>query len=103
MPETKKPDDELKALLSAYRVSPPDAALVGRILASGQQRMTLRKRVTRWLLGAGLVGLGLAGGLTGAAMVAVIMPSHSTVRADYETAFGSIQPDGEASHMQEVQ
>lgn len=103
MPELKNSDAELKALLSAYRVAPPDAALAGRILQSGQTHVTIRRRIARWLVGAGLVGLGLAGGLTGAATVAVLLPSQTLMRTDYETAFGSIQPDGELSQMQEVQ
>ncbi|WP_137135433.1 hypothetical protein [Rhizobium sp. FKY42] len=103
MPETHNLDEDLKALLSTYRVAPPDAALVGRILEGGQQRLTVRNRLTRWLVGAGLVGLGLAGGLTGAATVAIVLPSQSIIRTDYDTAFGSIQPDGDTSHMQEVQ
>ncbi|MBB4142885.1 hypothetical protein [Rhizobium rhizoryzae] len=103
MPESKDRDKQLEALLSTYRVAPPDAALVGRILESGQRRLTMRNRMIRWLIGAGLVGLGLAGGLTGATAVAFMLPSQSIIRTDYDTAFGSIQPDGDTSHMQEVQ
>lgn len=103
MPEFKNSDEELKALLAAYRVAPPDAALAGRILQSGQRPMTIRKRIVRWMVGAGLVGLGLAGGLTGAATVAVLLPGQTVIRTDFETAFGSIQPDSEFNQMQEVQ
>ena len=103
MREIQDAEEPLKALLASYRVAPPDAALTGRILESGQRRLTFRNRMARWLMGAGLVGLGLAGGLTGAATVAIMLPGQSFIRTDYDTAFGSIQTDGESGHMQEVQ
>lgn len=100
-----KPDAErqLQALLASYRVDAPDAALVGAVLTAGNRRMSLRRRWQRWLVGAGLIGVGLAGGLTGAVAVAVITPHEPLTHTDLETAFGTVQGDVDAARVQEEQ
>lgn len=103
MSDTHKSDRALQDLLGSYRVEMPDAALTGKILNLGVQQKAKRKRIRNWLIGAGLVGIGLAGGLSGAATVAIITPMQPYVRADQETAFGMVQTDNEAYRLQEEQ
>ena len=80
MAENRNMDKELKALLGTYSVPPPDSALIGRVLKSGQQHVSFRRRMSRWVMGAGLVGLGLAGGVNGAGNGGVVLPSQTFVR-----------------------
>lgn len=102
---SEKPDAErqLDALLASYRVAEPDTALTGAILASGTRHVAKRRRLRQWLMGAGLIGLGLAGGLTGAVAVAIITPREPMMQAELETAFGSVQVDSDAGKFQEEQ
>ncbi|RWX81093.1 hypothetical protein EPK99_01815 [Neorhizobium lilium] len=91
----------LDAFLALSATSLPPAALTGRILQSADKRITLRRRLQRWLVGAGLVGVGLAGGLTGALAVAVVAPPPQIPIADTATAFGNIMTEAEIA--QEIQ
>ncbi|MFD1745422.1 hypothetical protein ACFSE1_08130 [Rhizobium helianthi] len=103
MPETHDTDRTFERLLTSYRVAEPDAVLMGRILNLGAQQAARRTRRRHWMIGAGLVSLGLAGGLSGAVTVAIITPIEPYVRADQETAFGLVQGESEASRLQEEQ
>ncbi len=106
----------LDALLSRYQAPSPSPALVGRVLpqaafAAAGRRATLQKRLRAWWMGAGLVGLGLAGGLTGAIAVSVIMPSQPMPFGDggmaggitigmagnADTAFGTVSGDNDVT------
>lgn len=86
---------KLDALLDCYEPSGPSSALTGRIMETAGRRVTLRRRLQRWFVGAGLVGVGLAGGLTGAFVVAVVMPPHPPTMTETATAFGNIMAEGE--------
>lgn len=103
MSETPKTDRALHELLKSYKVPEPDAALTGKILSFGTYQAEKRRRIRNWLIGAGLIGVGLAGGLSGAATVAVVIPVQPYVRADQETAFGLVQTDSESYRFQEEQ
>lgn len=82
----------LDAALARLAGPPPSAALAGRLLADAERRVTIRTRLRRWLVGAGLIGIGLAGGLSGAVAVAVVLPGQgaSLEIASGDTAFGAI-------------
>ncbi|MDO1581383.1 hypothetical protein [Rhizobium oryzicola] len=86
---------KLDALLARYQPPGPSSALTGRILESAGRRVTLRRRLQRWFVGAGLIGVGLAGGLTGALVVAVVMPPHAPTMTETATAFGNIMTERE--------
>ncbi|MCF1460575.1 hypothetical protein FS827_04490 [Agrobacterium vitis] len=85
----------LDAFLALSAPPSPSAALTGRILQSADKRVTLRRRLHRWLVGAGLLGVGLAGGLTGALAVAIVAPPTQIPMTDTATAFGNIMTEGE--------
>jgi hypothetical protein len=86
----------------ALSVSPlPSVALIGRIAQSADNRVIFFRKLRQWLVGAGLVGVSLAGGLTGALAVAVIAPSPSISTPDTATAFGNVVTESEiAEEMQ---
>jgi hypothetical protein len=83
------------AFLALSATPAPTAVLTGRILQSADRRITLRRRLKRWLVGAGLIGVGLAGGLTGALAVAVFTPPPQIPITDAATAFGNIMTESE--------
>ncbi|MBT9368729.1 hypothetical protein [Rhizobium sp. CSW-27] len=85
----------LDAALAMLAAPQPKAALSGRILADAERHVTIRTRLRRWLVGAGLIGIGLAGGLTGAMAVAVVLPGQGAGLeiASGDTAFGAIDSD----------
>ncbi|MBP2547645.1 hypothetical protein J2858_000538 [Neorhizobium galegae] len=110
----------LDAILSRYQAPSPSPSLVARVLppealAAASRRATWQRRLRASWMGAGLVGLGLAGGLTGAVAVSVIMPGQPLPFSDgvvpaaltlgtagtAETAFGTIdgEPAGETNGM----
>uniref|UniRef100_UPI00310168B9 hypothetical protein n=1 Tax=Neorhizobium sp. EC2-8 TaxID=3129230 RepID=UPI00310168B9 len=65
---------QLDAVLSRLQPPSPSSELTGRILAGGETWRTRRQRFRRWAISAGLIGIGVAGGLTGAVAVVVITP-----------------------------
>ncbi|MCO5730992.1 hypothetical protein [Rhizobium sp. SSA_523] len=91
----------LRSLLGRHRIDPPGGALAGRILADGM-RMTgaasaRRRGLRRWLAGAGLVGISLAGAVSGATAVMVLSPAavgRMPVER-FETAFGALAPESQ--------
>ncbi len=83
------------AFLALSTTPAPTSALAGRILQSADRRVTLRRRLQRWLVGAGLIGVGLAGGVTGALAVAVLTPPPQIQITDTATAFGNIMTESE--------
>ncbi len=104
MTETQDKAERLDALLGSYRVPPPDSALAGRIVESGLRRARLHRRLVRAITGAGLIGIGLAGGLTGVAAVMVVMPAASFSHSEaLETAFGAVQADALMTDSGEIQ
>ncbi len=91
--------DALDAMLDAYAVPAPSSGLHARILQDGRARLASRRRGRLWWSGFGLAGLGLAGVLAGALLVAVISPppltDHTVFDAD-TTAFGDLVPSQSA-------
>lgn len=85
----------LDAFLALSASPLPSAALIGRISRSADKRVTFFRRLRQWLVGAGLVGVSLAGGLTGALAVAVVAPSPSISTPDTATAFGNVMTESE--------
>jgi hypothetical protein len=85
----------LDELLGRSASPPVSAALSARIVQTANRRVTWQRRVQRWLVGAGLIGVGLAGGLTGALAVAVVAPRNPMPMTDSATAFGNIMTEGE--------
>lgn len=91
----------LDAYLALSAAVAPPAALIERIVQSADKRTTLRGKLQQWLVGAGLAGIGLAGGFTGALAVAAVAPSPSISTPDTATAFGNVMTESEIA--QEVQ
>lgn len=87
---------QLDRALAAFRPkAEPSAALQGRILADGTARLSSRRRFVRFGLGAGMVGISLAGALTGAVAVINLTPPPSFSFGDNLTAFGNLQSENE--------
>lgn len=86
---------QLDAILFRLQPPVPPAGLAAGILADGETWRTRRQRIRRWAISAGLVGIGLAGGLTGAVAVAVITPPPALSINGTMTAFGELQFDSE--------
>jgi hypothetical protein len=89
----------LDTLLDTYATPPFSAALIGRIIAPAASRLTLQRRLRRWWLGVGFVGIGLAGGLAGAVTIVAMMPNPEprwALPAGTLTAFGAFQTDPES-------
>lgn len=91
----------MDAFLALSATPSPSAALTGRILQSADKSVTLRRRLQRWLVGIGLVGVGLAGGVTGALAVAVFASPPQIPITDTVTAFGNVMTESEIA--QEIQ
>lgn len=85
----------LDAALSSYRLPDPSARLHARILAQASSRTTRRKRLVRYGLGAGMIGISLAGALTGALAVVNLSPPPALTLGDTLTAFGNLQSESE--------
>jgi hypothetical protein len=83
------------AFLALSTTPAPTSALTDHIFQSADRRVTLRRRLQRWLVGAGLVGVGLAGGVTGALAVAILTPPPQIQITDTATAFGNIMTESE--------
>ncbi|MCY1664334.1 hypothetical protein [Rhizobium sp. SL86] len=105
MSENGNREEWLDALLARHKVQAPDSALTGRILADGLRLRQRRARIGRWLTGAGLIGIGLAGALSGATVVMVLSPSVQGLAPSetLETAFGSVQTEAQLAEIGEVQ
>lgn len=105
MTENTNREERLNALLARHRIEAPDSALAGRILADGVRLRQRRARIGRWLTGAGLIGIGLAGALSGATAVMVLSPSVPSLAPSetLETAFGSVQTEAQLAEIGEVQ
>ncbi|MQT14493.1 hypothetical protein [Segnochrobactrum spirostomi] len=91
--------DRARALddaLLRLAVPPPSRALEARVLAAGPRRVALRVKLRRLLIGSGLVGIGMAGLLTGAAAVFAITPAPVVSGSEISTAFGSLETDTRA-------
>lgn len=86
----------LDEALSRFDTPPPSRALEARVLAAGTGRIALRVKLRRLLIGSGLVGIGMAGLLTGAAAVFAIMPAPVVSGTEISTAFGSLETDTRA-------
>jgi hypothetical protein len=91
---------QLDTVLSRLQPPSPSAGLTAGILADGETWLTRRQRFRRWAISAGLIGIGLAGGLTGAVAVVVVAPPPALSINGTMTAFGELQFDGEL--MQET-
>lgn len=85
----------LDAVLSRLSPPSPSAGLTAGILADGKTWIARRQRFRRWAISAGLIGIGLAGGLTGAVAVMVITPPPALSVNGTMTAFGELQFDNE--------
>lgn len=83
----------LDAALDRFTLAPPSPALAARILQETGRGRSLRLAVKRALIGAGLLGVGLAGGLTGVAAVMIAAPPPTLTSEDNATAFGVLTPD----------
>lgn len=83
----------LDAALLRFETPPPSRALEARVLAAATGRIALRAKLRRLLIGSGLVGIGMAGLLTGAAAVFAVMPAPVVGGTEITTAFGSIEAD----------
>ncbi|MBS1165711.1 MAG: hypothetical protein H6R00_1736 [Proteobacteria bacterium] len=68
---------DLDRLLDAYRVTPPDSALTGAIIASIPS--SRRSSWTYLLKGLGIMGAGLAGAIAGAFLTMTYTPSVPTL------------------------
>jgi len=88
----------LDTWLDSYRVNAPGKALHDSILQAAGRHLVQRRRQRFWWLGLGLAGIGLAGGLAGLALVAIVtpevQPDHTVLDANV-TAFGDASPDAE--------
>lgn len=85
----------LDALLEGYAVPAPAAGLHARILRDGKAGLARRRRVWLWWSGFGLAGVGVAGALAGAVLVAVLAPMAQPEHAVFDantTAFGDVGP-----------
>lgn len=85
----------LDAVLSRLRPPSPSAGLTAGILADGEMWRIRRQRFRRWAISAGLIGIGLAGGLTGAVAVVFVTPPPSLTIDGTMTAFGQLQFESE--------
>ncbi|MGE6740918.1 hypothetical protein ACQKGC_11645 [Allorhizobium pseudoryzae] len=104
MTESRNREEQLDRLLARHRVPTPDSALTGRILADGLRLTQRRARIWRWLTGAGLIGVGLAGALSGAAAVMVLSPSSGFQLSEpLETAFGTVATEAQLTEIGEIQ
>lgn len=105
MSENETQEKRLNALLSRYRTKEPGSALAGRILSDGVRLRQKRARVSRWLTGAGLIGIGLAGALSGAMAVMVLSAGGATLQLSepLETAFGAVATEAQLSEIGEIQ
>ncbi|UEP25169.1 hypothetical protein LL999_21500 [Burkholderia ambifaria] len=89
---------ELDAWLMQDTVAPPAPALVERIVASAPAPQRARRRGKVWWSGAAFAGVGLAGALTGAVAVSMLMLGSAPI-AQHEpgyltTTFGGPSIDG---------
>lgn len=83
----------LDALLDAYAVPPPSAALQGRILDATSRTAGLHSRFLRWWEGLGLVGVGVAGIVAGVMVMSVELsgpPEGSGFYDQPSTVFGDV-------------
>ncbi|CDN58204.1 Hypothetical protein RG1141_PA13720 (plasmid) [Neorhizobium galegae bv. officinalis bv. officinalis str. HAMBI 1141] len=87
--------DQLDAVLSRLQSPSPSTRLTAGILADGETWLARRTRLRRWAISAGLIGVGLAGGLTGAVAVVVVTPPPALSLNGTMTAFGELQSDSE--------
>jgi hypothetical protein len=85
---------DLDMLLDSYVVSPPAAALHGRILASLETPPTLKTRLGAWWRGLGLVGVGIAGVVVGSVAMSTVLagpaPEADGVYEQPMTVFGDV-------------
>jgi hypothetical protein len=81
--------------LSAYRLRDPSAILNAKIMAQAKAQTTRRRWVVRYGLGAGMIGISLAGALTGAVAVINLTPPPALTLGDTLTAFGNLQTENE--------
>lgn len=91
-------DDRLGALLSAYRVAPPDAALQAAVLMAAHAAPPRAIRL-RWWQGLALGGAGFAGAVAGAAAMASVTtppPAVQLRQAGEGTIFGDPMAEGQA-------
>ncbi|OLP62484.1 hypothetical protein BJF93_22665 [Xaviernesmea oryzae] len=84
---------QIDSLLDRFTVASPSASLQMQILKSGARRGAWHRALRRVLIGAGLLGVGLAGGLAGAAAVMIAVPAPALIAEDGVTAFGGLSPD----------
>jgi hypothetical protein len=84
---------ELDDALKRYETCPPSSALYATILVSGTRQLRPKRWRLRLGLGALMCGLGVAGGLAGAAAVMTIIPEPSITSNEPATAFGDLQTD----------
>jgi len=68
---------ELDVILESYVVAPPNAALVGRILAAAPHRDRPSGWTRRWIEGLGFFGVGVAGLVAGSLAVAIVQSGPS--------------------------
>ncbi len=88
----------LDDLLVIPAAAPPSAVLRERIVASAGKAKTGWHRARLWLRGSGLIGVSLAGMLTGALLINMASLSHwhGDDETDYLiTAFDNISSDGD--------
>jgi hypothetical protein len=88
----------LDACLESDVATPPDAALVERIVGLAPKRAARRNRRLWWWSGAAFAGVGLAGGLAGALAVSFFVVTSSVPSAAHEfpnmtTSFGGSTSD----------
>ncbi|ADY66203.1 hypothetical protein D3C87_1100210 [compost metagenome] len=81
--------------LSAYRLRDPSAMLNAKIMAQAKAQTTRRRWIVRYGLGAGMIGISLAGALTGAVAVINLTPPPALTLGDTLTAFGNLQTENE--------
>ncbi|OLP57030.1 hypothetical protein BJF92_21215 [Rhizobium rhizosphaerae] len=87
------------AALDRFALAPPAPALAARILRETGRGHALRLAIRRALIGAGLLGVGLAGGLAGAAAVMIAVPPPALTGEDGTTVFGMLAPDLAAADL----
>ena len=63
----------LDRLLDGYVVKAPDASIHKRIIEKTMPAMAVHRRLQRWWAGFGLVGVGLAGVLTGVLAASIVL------------------------------
>lgn len=83
----------LDAALMRYKTSYPSSALHAQILATGASQIASRRWLRRLTLGATMIGVSLAGGLAGAAVMMAAAPPPAFMTTESATAFGDLQPD----------